>query len=285
MISEDGPQLDLLPASRIVELLLDAEQRVVPAIRAARDRIADAAGLVADRLADGGRLVLAGAGSSGRIAFAEAAELPGTFGVPPSSVVACMAGGVDGTDWDEDDACNAECEVARVGPDAGDVVVAVAASGSTPYTVTIASSFRDRRAGVVAVTNALGSPLARLADVAIEVPVGPEVLRGSTRLSAASAQKIVLNALTTAAMSRLGRVHGNIMIDVIAANAKLRDRVAGMVADIAGCTLDAAHAALRDCDGNTRAAIVHLVCGVDPDTARERANRHATLRAALTAPP
>jgi N-acetylmuramic acid 6-phosphate etherase len=123
--------------------------------------------------------------------------------------------------------------------------------------------------------------LARLADLAVEVPVGPEVLRGSTRLSAGSAQKVTLNALTTTAMTLLGRVHGDVMVDVVPANAKLRERAAGIAAEIAGSSIVDARAALAACDWNTRAAVLHLVGGLKPDEAIARAAQHATLQDAL----
>jgi N-acetylmuramic acid 6-phosphate etherase len=163
------------------------------------------------------------------------------------------------------------------------VVVAVAASGSTPYTVAAAETARAAGAAVIAIVVAHSSPLAALASVAVEVSMGAEVLRGSTRLTAGTAQKIVLNALTTAAMARAGRVHGDLMIDVVAANAKLRDRSAGIVAEIVGCPVETAYRALADCDWNARAAVLQLVAGLASDAAADRAASHRSLREALAA--
>ena len=275
------PHLDQLPADQVVFLLLDAEQRVVPIVRAATPDIVRGAELIADRMHGGGRLVFVGAGTSGRIALTEAAELPGTFGLPDGRVVTRIAGGAAGTDWDEDDTEQATRHLAELALVSGDVLVAVAASGSTPYTLAIADAARTLDVDVVAVVNTNGSPLARLATVAIEVVVGAEVLRGSTRLSAGTAQKIALNALTTTAMNLLGRVHGDVMVDVVPANAKLRGRATGIVTEIAGCSTDDAHAALVACEWNARAAILHLVGGLPPDIARQQAAAHRTLRAAL----
>jgi N-acetylmuramic acid 6-phosphate etherase len=277
----ERPELHLLPPEQIVARLLDGEQRVVPAVRAATGQIVAAARLIADRLRDGGRLAFAGAGTSGRVAFTEAAELPGTFGLPDDRIVAIMAGGIEGADSHEDDTGMAQRDLSRLAPSPGDVLVAVAASGTTPYTVELARRTVRAGADVVAVVNTPGSPLAQLAHVAIEVPIGPEVLRGSTRLSAGSAQKVALNALTTTAMTLLGRVHGDVMVDVVPANAKLRERAAGIVAQIASTSLDDARAALTACDGNTRAAILHLVGGLPPVEAADRAAAYATLEAAL----
>jgi N-acetylmuramic acid 6-phosphate etherase len=282
-MSERGPDLDLLSAGQIVELLLDAEARVVPAVRGQAPQIARAAELVAAGVVAGARLVFAGAGTSGRIAAAEAAELPGTFGLGPDRVVALVAGGPSGSDGDEDNVRAAQDDVARVRLDATDIVVAVAASGATPYTLDIARTAVGRGAPVVAVVNVAGSPLAAVASLAVEVVAGDEVLRSSTRLTAGTVQKVVLNALTTAAMARAGRVHGDLMVDVVPANAKLRDRSAGIVADIAGVGLDEARAALDRCDQHARAAVVHLVTGLDPAAARARADRYRSLREALAA--
>lgn len=279
--------LDLLPTTDVVGLLLEAEQRVVPAVRAAQDRIAAGAELLADRLRAGGRVVFVGAGTSGRIAVAEAAELPGTFGLDRSVVLARVAGGaagMGGTDSDEDDLAGAQRDLAELAITAADVLVAVAASGATPYTLLLAEQSRAVGAAVIAVVSVAGSPLSAVADLAIELEVGAEVLRGSTRLTAGTAQKVALNALTTAAMVRLGRVHGDLMVDVEPVNAKLRNRAAGIVAEIAGCDLPSADAALTACEDSARAAVLHLALGLAPDAAKARAAMHASLREALRRP-
>jgi N-acetylmuramic acid 6-phosphate etherase len=277
----ERPQLDVLPAVEVVLLLLGAEERVVPAVRARAAELAAGAELIAQRMRGGGRLLLAGAGTSGRLAVAEAAELPGTFGLDRRLVQARVAGGEASTDRDEDDLRGAERDLAQLAISASDALVAVAASGRTPYTLAIAQAAREAGAAVLAVVNAPGSPLAQLADVEIAVQVGDEVLRGSTRLTAGTAQKVALNALTTTAMALFGRIHGDLMIDVEGANAKLRDRSAGIVAEIAGCDIAEATRALAACDGNARAAVLHLSLGLAPDEAAARAATHRTLRAAL----
>jgi N-acetylmuramic acid 6-phosphate etherase len=192
-----------------------------------------------------------------------------------------VAGGLESTDHDEDDLGLAEADLAALGVTDSDVLVAVAASGRTPYTLAMAEAARAATAVVIAVVNEPASPLAALADVSVELEVGPEVLRGSTRLTAGTAQKVALNALTTAAMVRLGHVHGDHMIDVVAANAKLRLRKADMVAEIAGCRPEAAWAALERCDGDARAAVLHLVLALPPHEAAARAARFITLRDTL----
>jgi len=280
-VTEDRPLLDVLPIAEVVELLLAAEARVLPAVRAQAASIAAAADLVARALAGPGRLVFAGAGTSGRIAWAEAAELPGTFGLEPSRVLARIAGGPNADDESEDDLAAAAADLAGLALTAEDVLVAVAASGSTPYTLHVAQGARDCGSTVVAVVAVASSPLATLSDVAIEAAVGPELLRGSTRLGAGTAQKVALNTLTTAAMAQLGRVHGDLMVDVVAANAKLQERAAGVVAEVTGCDVATARAAVAACDGNTRAAVLSVVSGVGPAQAAALAASHRSLRAAL----
>jgi N-acetylmuramic acid 6-phosphate etherase len=266
--------LDQLPTAEVVRLLLDAERRVVPAAEQVQERIAAAAELLAERLRAGGRVAFAGAGTSGRIAAAEAAELPGTFGLDRRTVLSSVAGATDAA---EDDLDVVQRDVTAFALTERDVLVAVAASGATPYTLELA---RSVPAAVIAVVTVPDSPLAKIADVAIEVVVGEEVLRESTRLTAGTAQKVALNALTTAAMARVGRVHGDLMIDVEPANAKLRDRATGIVAEIAGCSPDAAAAALDAC-GSARAAVLHVVLGLDPEAAEDRARQFSSLRDAL----
>ncbi|GGJ94681.1 N-acetylmuramic acid 6-phosphate etherase [Pilimelia anulata] len=278
--------LDLLPAGELVGRLLAAEERVLPAVRGARAAIAAAAELIALRMGAGGKLVLLGAGTSGRLAVVQAAELPGTFGLATGDVAGVCAGAgpwLMGTDMDEDDTGAAVRDLGGTGLDARGVLVAVAASGSTPYTLTAARHAQRLGVAVVAVTTVAGSPLGSLADVEVAVPVGPELLRGSTRLGAGTAQKIALDAVTTAAMARLGRVHGTLMVDVVPANAKLRDRSAGLVAEIAGCPPERAAEALARCDWNARAAVLHLLTGLAPADAARHAAAHRTLRAAIAA--
>lgn len=279
------PQLDLLAPDAVVDLLLDAEQRVVPAVRERAATIAAGATLLAQCLIRGGRLAFAGAGTSGRIAAAEAAELPGTFALARDRVLARVAGGADSTDSAEDDVELAAADAAALAFTDADVLVAVAASGSTPYTVALATAARAAGAAVVAVTSSPGSPLGAAADVAVEVELAPEVLRGSSRLTAGTAQKIALNAITTAAMARYGRVHGDLMIDVVPANAKLRRRLAGIVAEIAGCSVADAEQALTECGDDGRAAVVRLVRGVSPELAQRIAAGQPRLRDALATQP
>jgi N-acetylmuramic acid 6-phosphate etherase len=279
------PRLDELPVAEVISRLLDAEARVVPAVRGAAEQLTAAATELAESIVSGGRLVFVGAGTSGRLAAAEAAELPGTFGIAAGRCHAVIAGADSELpdDGAEDDAVEGEAAVNVLDLDRGDIVIAVAASGSTPFTLAAARAAKATGARVIGIVTTPGSPLADVADVAVEVVPGDEVLRGSTRLTAGTAQKVALNALTTAAMAAAGRVHGDLMIDVVPANAKLRDRLAGIVAEIAGCTAAEAAAAVAACQGDGRAAVLHLVRGMEPADAIDRAASHRSLRAALDA--
>jgi len=285
-VVNERPQLDQLSAEQVADLLLDAEARVVPALRSALADLAKAAEAMATAVKGGGRLVFAGAGTSGRLAAAEAAELPGTFGIDAARCIPVLAGatGPAVDDAAEDDAEAGADAIDRLGLGGADLVLVVAASGRTPFTLAAAAAARRAGATVIAVVNAVRTPLAEVASIAIELPIGDEVLRGSTRLTAGTAQKVALNTLTTAAMARAGRVHGDLMIDVVAANEKLRDRAAGIVADVAGCDVATAAAALAKCSGNARAAVLTIVRGISPLAAVTLAEQHPTLRAAMDGP-
>ncbi len=236
-------------------------------------------------LRSGGRVVYLGAGSAGRIAAQDAAEVGPTYGVE-GAFVAVVAGGVDAlrdaAEGLEDDGDAAVADLAAVGLAAGDLLVAVSASGTTPYTLAGLVEGRRRGAVTAAVVCAPGTPMAREADLAVVVPVGAEVVEGSTRLAAGTAQKLVLNQLSTLAMVRLGHVYGNLMIGVRVENAKLRARARRAVALASGCPEDAVEAALTAADGDAKVALVLLRLGVDADSARARlAAVSGDVRAAL----
>jgi len=279
--------LDVLSTEQAVRVVLAGQARVAEAVAAAQPQLVRAVELLVGAYAAGGRWLLLGAGTSGRLAVQEAAELPGTYGVPAERIQARVAGGgpghLLGTDSAEDDVAQGRADVAELAAGPPDVLIAVAASGRTPYTRVAAESARQRGATVLTVTNVPDSELAALADVAVEVPVGEEVVFGSTRLAAGTAQKLVLNTLTTTAMIRLGHVHGRHMVDVVAANDKLRRRVADLVADSTGCAEQSVWQALEQCDWNARAAIVHLATGLPPAAAASLAAGHRTVREAIAA--
>lgn len=256
---EASLDIDRRSAREIVRIIQEQDALVAAAVAAEADRIAHAIEQIADRLAHGGRLFYAGAGTSGRIAMLDASELPPTYGIDPSLVPVLMAGGeraflnaVEGAEDDEDaaiEAVNAEVK-------AEDAVVGVAASGTTPYTVAAIRRANMLGALTVAVTSNPNSPLASEADIAIAPQTGPEVIMGSSRMKSGTAQKLVLNTISTGVMILLGRVYSNLMTDMPATNEKLRNRAVRMVELAAGVQRPAAVQAMRDADGNVKLATV-----------------------------
>ena len=269
-----GADLDRRATAELVALMNEEDARVPSAVGAATDAIAVAVDAIVERLAHGGRLVYVGAGTSGRLAAVDASECEATFGVPPGLVVALVAGGPGSTaaieQEAEDDRDGGALAVAELPVGEQDAVVGLSASGRTPFTCGALAAARAAGATTVAVVSAAGSELALLADHEILVPVGPEVIAGSTRLKAGTAQKLVLNMISTIAMVRLGKTYGNLMVDVVATNDKLRSRVRRIVANATGESDERVDAALADANGDAKVAIVALVAGVDTDAARAR---------------
>ena len=251
--------IDRRSTLEIIRIVQQQDALVAPAVAAQAERIAHAVDEIANRMSHGGRLFYAGAGTSGRIAMLDASELPPTFGVDPSLVRVLMAGGetaffsaVEGAEDDEDDAiATVEREVV-----ADDAVVGIAASGTTPYTVAAIRKANMIGALTVGLTSVANSPLAQESDIAIVPDAGPEVIMGSSRLKSGTAQKLVLNTISTAVMIRLGHVYSNLMIDMPATNEKLRNRAVRMVELAANVTRPVAVQALRDADGNVKVATV-----------------------------
>lgn len=263
--------LDQKRALEIVRLMNREDARVAGAIRRALPQVAKAVDAIVRSFRAGGRLFYAGAGTSGRLAVLDASECPPTFGTPRSMVQALIAGGnramlyaVEGA---EDSAANGARDLARAGVRKGDVVVGIAASGTTPYVLGALRFARRRGAITVGMTCNARSPLARQARIAIVTETGPEVLAGSTRLKAGTAQKMVLNMLSTASMAKLGRVYGNQMICVIATNEKLRRRGARILAEAAGVSASTAEHTLRQTRHNLPVALIKLKTGASASAA------------------
>jgi N-acetylmuramic acid 6-phosphate etherase len=250
----DLHDLDLRPTSELVRLINAEDLTVAAAVEGAAAEITRVIDLAVEHLRSGGRLIYVGAGTSGRIAAADAAECGPTFS--SSQIVAVTAE----DDAGEDDAAAGASDVVALQIDAGDLVLGVSASGRTPYTLAALEQASVTGAATVAVVCAPGSDLAAVADEAIEVDVGPEVIAGSTRMKAGTAQKLVLNMISTIAMVRLGKTYGNLMVDVQASNEKLQ----------AAAPEDEVVAAIAAADGDAKVAIVSLLAGVDADTARSR---------------
>jgi N-acetylmuramic acid 6-phosphate etherase len=269
-----GADLDLRSTAELVELM-NAEDTTVPAaVGDAAPAIAALIDEVAARLALGGRLVYVGAGTSGRLAALDAVECETTFSVEPGRVVALVAGqGASSTveqESAEDDEGAGRDDVARLSVATTDAVVGVSASGRSPYVRAALEAARDRGAFTGCVVCVEDSELAAVADQEVCVPVGPEVLTGSTRLKAGTAQKLVLNMVSTISMIRLGKTFGNLMVDLVPSNDKLRARARSIVEHAAGVSADEAAGALARSDGDPKVAIVSLLSAVDPDEARRR---------------
>jgi N-acetylmuramic acid 6-phosphate etherase len=278
--------IDLRPTLDLVELINDEDSSVPGAVRAAAGSLAAAIDGVVERLELGGRLVYVGAGSSGRLALVDALECGPTFGVPPEQVLALVAGGATALavaqEAAEDDEEAGVRDVVAAGINGSDAVVLLSASGGTPYVAGAARAAREAGALTIAVVCVEASALGRATDHEIAVVVGPEVISGSTRMKAGTAQKLVLNTISTVAMVRLGKTYGNLMVDVVASNAKLRQRARRAVAIATGAADDEVDAALESAGGDAKVAIVSLLTGIDADAARLRLEASAgAVRRAL----
>jgi N-acetylmuramic acid 6-phosphate etherase len=266
--------IDTLTSLEIVGLISDEDATVAPAVRRELEQIGRAVDVIVERLRRGGRLLYFGAGTSGRLGVLDASEIPPTYSAPPDLVQGFIAGG--------DVALRRSVEAAEDDPNAGaqtvrqaevneaDVVVGLAASGGTPWVLGAVTEARRRGAATVALTCNPDSPLARLAEIAIAPIVGPEAIAGSSRMKAGTAQKMVLNMLSTAAMIRLGKVYGNLMVDVQPTNAKLQRRAVHILQEATGVDAEAARQALEATGYEVKPALVMLLAQVDEAEARRR---------------
>jgi len=266
--------LDRMTAIEIVRLMNHEDRKVAAAVARVLPAIARAADAIVKAIRSGGRLIYVGAGSSGRMAVLDAAECPPTFGTSPLLVQALIAGGrpavTGAVEGAEDSLANAERDLRTKKLTRHDVVVGITASGTTPYVLAALQYARHRGAATVAITVNPRTPVARLAKILIATEVGPEVLTGSTRLKAGTAQKMVLNMLSTAAMARLGHVYENLMIDVKASNQKVSDRIVRILAEASGRSVSSAEHALRQAGHNMRIALIMLKHGVDAQGAKKK---------------
>jgi N-acetylmuramic acid 6-phosphate etherase len=273
-INPSSRAIDTLPLTDMVAVMVRDHRRVLAAVAAERTKIAKAAGIVARQLQKGGRLIFVGAGTSGRLGLLEAAEMPPTFGISRETVIAVLAGGPAAVyrakEGAEDDNVEGRRALARLRPTKNDVVIGISASGVTPFVEGAVSRARTTGSAIVTITCNVRSPLKRLADVAITLQVGPEVIAGSTRLKAGTATKIALNILTTTAMIRIGKTYGNLMVDVKATNEKLRDRARRILASATGLDYDASGELLRAANWNLKAAIVMQKTGLPERAALAR---------------
>ncbi|MEU1596569.1 N-acetylmuramic acid 6-phosphate etherase [Streptomyces sp. NPDC005708] len=279
-------EIDQLPTLEIAKIM-NGEDATVPAAVAARlPQIAAAIDDIAERMARGGRLVYAGAGTAGRLGILDASECPPTFNTDPSQVVGLIAGGpgamVTSVEGAEDSRELAAEDLDALGLTDRDTLVGVSASGRTPYAVAAVEHARAHGALTVGLSCNADSPLAAAADHGIEIVVGPELVTGSTRLKAGTAQKLVLNMLSTITMIRLGKTYGNLMVDVRASNDKLRARSRRIVALATGAADEEIEHALAATGGEVKNAILTILGDVDgPSAARLLAESGGRLRLAL----
>jgi N-acetylmuramic acid 6-phosphate etherase len=266
--------LDTLSPEQIARIINDADKNVVPAISHQLPNIARAIETIARAIVDGGRLIYVGAGTSGRIAALDASEIPPTFNLSPTTVQYVLAGGpkalTAAAEYNEDSRKDGERDLAKKKPGKKDVVCGIAASGRTPYTVAALEYARAQGAKTIAVVCSPGSPLERAADVAIVAEVGPEVVTGSTRMKAGTAQKMILNMLTTGAMARLGYVFGNLMVNVHLKNEKLVERGIAILQAAVECDRERALKALKASGKNVPLALIMLKTGAKKAEAAKR---------------
>jgi N-acetylmuramic acid 6-phosphate etherase len=278
--------LDAMSAIKIATLMNRQDEMVPRAIRGVLPQVAKAIDLIARQLAHGGRLIYVGTGTSGRIGALDAAEIPPTYGTSPGVIQFVMAGGeralAEATEADEDSSRLGQRDIAARRPKKSDVVVAIAASGRTPYTIGALQYAQKKGAATIAVVCNHGSELARMAQVAIEVDVGPEILTGSTRLKAGTAEKLVCNMLSTGAMARLGYVYGNLMVNLQTRNEKLFERAVSIVEQVAHVDREVAVPILKSAGMKVSVALIMLKYNISrAEAARRLKSAHGIVRKAL----
>lgn len=263
--------IDTLPTLDMIKLINQEDHRVAEAVALVTDKIAEAVDVIADRLSKGGRLIYCGAGTSGRLGILDAVECPPTYSTEPEMVQALMAGGVGAifkaVEGAEDSKELGIADMKGINFGAGDVLVGIAASGRTPYVLGCMEYAKELGAPTVSVTCCPGSVLDTFADIGIAPCPGPEVITGSTRMKSGTAQKMVLNMLSTGSMIKLGKVYGNLMVDVKPSNEKLVRRCVTIVCNATGCDDAAAAAALEKCGYRPKTAIIMILCGVEAEEA------------------
>jgi N-acetylmuramic acid 6-phosphate etherase len=281
--------IDAWPTADALDAMLEGQLAAVAAVRPALAALAEAIDAAAARIGTTGRLVYAGAGTSGRIAVQDGAELPPTFNWPRERLVFAMAGGFEAltrsVEGAEDDQAEAVRQMSEANVGAADIVLGIAASGTTPYTISAIEAARRSGALTIGIASNAGAPLLAAAEHQILIASGPEVIAGSTRMKAGTAQKIVLNLFSTGLMIKLGRVYRGRMVDMAARNIKLDKRAISMVADLASCDAATAQAALTAATGNLKLAIL-IANGSTLEAAQTVLEQHSkNLRNALAAVP
>lgn len=278
--------LDLMSTAAMVTVMNEAEAEVPRAVGSATESIVAAVDGIAERMSRGGRLIYVGAGTPGRLGVLDASECPPTFSSQPGQVLGIIAGGqpalTSAIEGAEDDADQGALDLRAASVCEADTVVGITASGRTPYVLGAIAAAKEAGALTVGVSSNAGAVLSDAVDHPIEVVVGPEVIAGSTRLKAGSAQKQVLNMLSTLSMVKLGKTYGNLMVDVSASNEKLRRRALRLVTEVTGVGDDVAQDALDRSGNSVKAAILTIIAGVSPAEADQLlAQSNGFLREAI----
>ncbi|WP_241607392.1 N-acetylmuramic acid 6-phosphate etherase [Rosenbergiella australiborealis] len=278
--------IDQLSTEEMLKVINDEDKKVALAVEAILPQIAQAVEAITTAFANGGRLLYCGAGTSGRLGILDASECPPTFGTPPDQVIGVIAGGhkaiLQAVENAEDNMDKGAEDLRTLGLGENDVLVGIAASGRTPYVLGALDWAKQSGAVTIALSCNPESEMASRADIALSVIVGPEVVTGSSRMKAGTAQKMVLNMLTTGAMIRSGKVFGNLMVDVEATNLKLIQRQRNIVIEATGCQPEQAQAALTACGGHCKTAIVMILAEISAEQAVARLAKYkGFIRAAL----
>jgi len=264
--------IDELSTEAMLRVINDEDKKVALAVEAIVPQIAQVVDAITAAFSKGGRLIYCGAGTSGRLGILDASECPPTFGTPRSQVVGLIAGGhtaiLQAVENAEDNVEQGAQDLKDIDFNANDVLVGIAASGRTPYVLGALAYAKQQGAFSAALTCNPNSPMSQAADVALTPVVGPEVVTGSSRMKAGTAQKLVLNMLTTGAMIRSGKVYGNLMVDVEATNQKLVQRQINIVKQATDCDDATAQQALNACHGHCKTAIVMVLAGLDASEAK-----------------
>lgn len=278
--------IDTLSTLEMLTVINKEDQKVSLAVEQILPHIAQAVDAIHQAFQQGGRLIYIGAGTSGRLGILDASECPPTFGTPPEQVIGLIAGGypaiLKAVENAEDNSALGEQDLRDCRLTSHDVVVGIAASGRTPYVLGAMSYAKSLAATVIAISCNPNSVMEQVADIAIVPVVGPEVITGSSRMKAGTAQKLILNMLTTGAMIRSGKVFGNLMVDVEATNAKLIQRQTHIVREATGCTTEQAEQALAACQRHCKTAILMILAELNAEQAQALLTKHhGVLRQAL----
>ncbi|RJG48200.1 N-acetylmuramic acid 6-phosphate etherase [Motilimonas pumila] len=285
--NQASEQIDTLSTFEMLKVINEQDQTVPLAVQECLPEITQLVDHLAAKMAQGGRLFYVGAGTSGRLGILDASECPPTFGTKPSEVIGLIAGGhraiLQAVENAEDDPLLAKNDLIEQQFSAIDVLVGIAASGRTPYVIGAMDYAKEQGALVAAICCNKNSAMAQQADIAMTPVVGPEVVTGSSRMKAGTAQKLILNMITTSVMIKRGKVFGNLMVDVEATNAKLIQRQVNIVQTATGCDESSAVLALNASQRHCKTAILMILADIDAATARVRLNKaHGYLRDALT---